>query len=242
MIKINKISIGIRPSSRMFRVTSMAGVLIDNILDLRGGKIIHDEYFSEVFRNLDQGRISLKDEAGTSVLRIDLDNVIFTKDHYESEKKLNIDSVLNEFHELWKSVNGALKIKDIRRIGIVAEHRINLVKNSASKALLENYTSLGSSGHPAKLMLRYEDRRLTKEGAIPDIKKSNFINVIRDYYDSELDVDHPEDDCINSNIDVQQYYSPLFNGTVYEEVIKLRRIFEDEWKRLGEELKSKGLS
>ena len=90
-------------------------------------------------------------------------------------------------------------------------------------------------------MLKYEDRRLTKEGAIPDIKKSNFINVIRDYYDSELDVDHPEENCINSNIDVQQYYSPLFNGGVYEEVIKLRRIFEEEWKRLGEELKSKGL-
>jgi len=66
MIKIRKLSIGIQPSSKMFRVTSMAGTLIDNILDMRGGKIIHDEYFSEVSRNLNQGRISLKDEKGTT--------------------------------------------------------------------------------------------------------------------------------------------------------------------------------
>lgn len=241
MIRISKFTIGIRPSSKMFRVTSLAGTLIDRILELRGGKTIHDDYFSAVSRNQEQGIISLMDNDGTRVLRVDLDNVVFTKDHYESDKRLNIDTALKEFHELWKVVNATLQIKDIRRIGLVSEHRISVAKNQASKLLLEKYTTLESQNHPAKVMVKYEDRRLTKGGAIPDAKKSNFINVIRNFYDSEVDADHPEDDCINVNIDVQQYYSPLFNGAVYEEINKVRKLFEEERQKLVAELKSKGI-
>lgn len=242
MIPISKFTIGIRPSSKIFRITSLAGSLIDSILELRGSKLIHDDYFSEVSRNQDHGGMSLKDESGTNTLGIDLDNIIFTKDHYDSEKKLNIETTLKEFHELWKVVNASLKIHDIRRIGLVAEHRFPTTKNNAGKLLLEKFTSLDSQNHPAKLALRYEDRRLTKEGAIPDIKKSNFINVIRDYYDSELDIDHPEDDNINANIDVQQYYSPLLNGSVFNEIIRLKKIFEEERSKLGKDLKSKDIA
>lgn len=242
MIQVSKFTIGIRPSSKMFRITSLSGSLIDSILELRGSKLIHDNYFSEVSRNQDSGGISLKDESGTNTLRIDLDNIIFTKDHYESEKKLNIETTLNEFHELWKVVNASLKIHDIRRIGLVAEHRFPTTKNNAGKLLLDKLTSLESHNHPAKLTLRYEDRRLTKEGAIPDIKKSNFINVIREYYDSELDIDHPEDDNVNVNIDVQQYYSPLLNGSIFQEIIKLKKVFDEERTKLGKDLKSKGIA
>jgi len=57
MIKISRISIGIRPSNKMFRVASLGGMLIDNILDLRGGKLIHNNFFSDVSKTLEKGSV-----------------------------------------------------------------------------------------------------------------------------------------------------------------------------------------
>ena len=48
MINIDKFVIGIRPSSRMFRISSVIGLVIDSVLSERGGKTLPDEYYSEV--------------------------------------------------------------------------------------------------------------------------------------------------------------------------------------------------
>ena len=241
MMRISKLVIGIRPSNKMFRISSIAGNLIDNLLGMRGQKPIDNLYFTEVSRNLEQGSIGLKNEQETNILKIDMDNIIFTKDYYSIGKKLDIEKAIDEFRALWRTINTNLHVKEIRRIGMVAEHRLDADSNSASKTILEKYTNIETNNHPSKMLLRFEDRKPTKEGGIPDIKKSDFINIIRDYYDSTSDIDHPEDDKINANIDVQRYYSPLLTGNVIDEIVKLKKAFNEERKLLNDELKLKGL-
>lgn len=242
MLKISKFSIGVRTSSKMFRVTTLAGSLIDNILDLRGSKKISNEYFSEVSKNLEQGQLKLNSNLNGNSLLIDLDNIILTKDFYEESKKLDLKAAIEEFDELWTCINNTLKIKDVRRIGLVAEHRLEVDEGASTMQLLEKYTSQNSTSQASKFMLKYENHSLAKDGKIPDPEKSSFVNIIREYYDSELDANHPAKGHINTNIDVQQYYSPLLSSNIHTEILKLKKTFNDEWELLETELKSKGLA
>lgn len=241
MIRISKFVVGIRPSQKMFRVSSLYGSLVDTILSLRGTKLFEDEYYTEVSRNVEQGTVQLRNEELGNILRIDQDNVVFTKDYYLNEKKHDINDALQEFRTIWKHLNDELHARNIRRIGIVAEHQIVAKDTKASETLLKALTTITTAGHPAKFILKIEDRRLPTKGGIPDIKKDDFINVIREFYDSDLDVDHAKTGSINVNIDVQRYYSPLFNGNVFDEVTVLQKLFMEEKARLEDDLKKRGL-
>lgn len=240
-MRIKKITLGIRPSQKMFRVSSLHGTLVDSVLSLRGTKPIDDEYYKEITRSVEQGIIQLRNEDQGNTLRVDLENVVFIKDFYASEKQINVDDVLKEFRAIWKQINEVLRVRDIRRIGLVAEHRTAIEKDNPSAVLLKKLTSISAGAHPAKFILRFEDRRLTTKGGIPDFKKDDFTNVICDYYDSEVDAEHPKQDHFNANLDVQRYYSPLFNGNVFDEVVAIRQQFSKEQDRVKSDLKQRGL-
>jgi hypothetical protein len=211
------------------------------VLSLRGEKPIDDEYYTEVTRTNEPFAIQLKNEERGNILTVDLSNITFTKDFYDSGKQFDIEDVLKEFRAIWKQVNEVLHVKEVRRIGIVLEHQIEVGENSASAALLTKLTSIASSGHVAKFMLHFEERSRTTKGGVPDLNKDDFINVIRDYYDSERDSDHPKEGHINVNLDVQRYYSPLLNGNVFDEVAVFRKQLAFEQDRLEKDLKQRGL-
>ena len=159
-MRIMKFTVGIRPSQKMFRVSSLHGSLVDSVLSLRGSNPIDDEYYTEISRGAEQAFIQLRNEDRGNTLRIDLDNFTFVKDFYASEKQFDIDDALKEFRLIWKQVNEVLHVRDIRRIGIVAEHRIPVEKNNPSAVLLKALTSVPVSAHPAKFILRFEERRV----------------------------------------------------------------------------------
>jgi hypothetical protein len=46
---------------------------------------------------------------------------------------------------------------------------------------------------------------------------------------------------MNINLDVQRYYSPYFNGHVFDEVLVLNKTFQEEKERLESDLKKRGL-
>ena len=209
MLKVNKFLIGIRPASRMFRVPSVVGLIIDAILAERGGKKLEDEYYSEVASNHEKSSYRLRNEELGNILRIDLENIIFIKDFYVTGKQFNFKKVFDEFAYIWKIINQYLKLNDVRRIGIVAEHQFELEAQNINTKLVQSLTRFNDLKHPAKFMLRFENRYPTKEGVAPDIDKSDFINVIYSIYDGELDAEHPGKGLINANIDVQRYFSPL---------------------------------
>lgn len=241
MKEINKFVIGIKPSQKMFRISSIAGLIADEVLATRGKKQITDEYYKEVSRNTEQGYLRLRNKELGNILQIDLENIIFIKDYYSLDTHFNANKVFEEFKIIWKAINDILKLKAIRRIGISAEHQIEINDNNATKKLIKSLTSIPSPDHPAKFLLRFEERAITKEGAMPDFKKDDFINIIYDYYDSENDSENPKENHINANIDVQRYYSPLFEGNVADEVVKVKHIFDQKKNKFEISLKQKGL-
>jgi hypothetical protein len=164
----------------------------------------------------------LSNKALGNILTIDRDNVTITKDLYDTDTNFHFDNILSEFRTIWKTLNAILEVRDIRRIGVVAEHQEPIAgSENPSKILASAYTKLSPQGHPAKLLLRFEDRQPLPGGQLPDFDKNDFINTIIEIYDSEVDVDHPKERSINFNVDAQHYYAPVFNGNVPDEVLKL---------------------
>lgn len=242
MMQINKFLIGIRPASKMFRMTSLSGLIIDTILSERGSnKQLDEKYYTQIARNNETGNYQLYNEELGNVLKLDLDNVIFVKDYYKSTKTFSFDKVLTEFKQIWTIVNDVLKLKDIRRIGMVAEHQIDIGEANVNKQLIKSLTTFNKTDHPAKLLLRVENRYPTKEGISPDIKKDDFVNVIHTFYDSEQDIENPQKGLFNANIDIQRYYSPLLKANIVEEVKKLKKTFVKETTKFESFLKERGL-
>jgi hypothetical protein len=241
MEKIRKLVIGVRPVSKMFRLQSLSGLVIDTILSARGAKPFDDEYYSMIETNNSIGSFRLFNNKLGNSLHVDESNVLFMKSAYECDTNLRPDKMLDEFSAIWSLINKILKINDIRRIGIVGEHQIHIEKKNPSKILMGSLTNISVPQHPSKFHLKYEERRPTKEGLAPDILKSDFININYDYYDSEIDVDHSTIDSLNANLDVQRYYSPLLSSNVADEVKKLHKIFSEEKKKFDTHLKERGI-
>jgi hypothetical protein len=241
MEKIRKFIVGVRPASKMFRLQSLSGLVIDTILSARGSKPFDDEYYSMVETTNSNGSFRLFNSKLGNSLLVDDSNVIFMKNTYECNVNLTPEKMLDEFSAIWPQINKILKINDIRRIGIVGEHQIHIGKKNPNVILMSSLTNILVPQHPSKFHLKYEERRPTKEGIAPDILKSDFININYEYYDSEIDVDHSTIDSLNANIDVQRYYSPLLTSNVTDEVKKLLKMFSEEKKKFDIHLKERGM-
>lgn len=241
MVHIDKFIIGIRPASKIFRISSVVGQIIDSILSERGTNHLDEKYYEKISSNKNLDTYRLENDSLGNILTIDLENVIFIKDYYEVTKEFDFSEIFLEFKQIWNAIDKFLKLKDIRRIGMAAEHQIRGVSNNLNKKLLDSMTTVKEINHPAKFHLRYENRYPTIAGAAPDIEKSDLINIIYHYYDSATDTDHPNEDSYNANIDVQRYYSPLLKSNIVEEVNKLHNVFSSHKKNFDVLLSEKGL-
>lgn len=240
-MKIDKLVVGIRTVSKMFRVQALGGVVLDNILALRGKEGFSDDYYTEVTQSADRFQYGLKNDKLGNYFHVDTEGIVFTKDNYDKDSKLSLDKVIQECRLLWEVANSTMKIDDIRRIGIVAEHQISTKDNPAAKKMIETFTKFKQPAHSGRFMLRYEDRRPTKEALAPDIEKSDFLNVIYSFYEGDLDAHHPKKDALNANIDVQRYFSPLLKKSCFDEVNKLAKLFDTEKKSYEDKLKGMGV-
>lgn len=226
----------------MFRISSLAGTIVDAILAERGSKNIDEMYYSQVSTSIEQGIFSLKnDELGHS-LKLTYNDIVFVKNVYANERAIDFEKSIDEFTFLWRLINNSLKLTDVRRIGILAEHQFRLGASNVNKKLIETLTKFRIPDHPAKFRLGFETRYPTLESLAPDLKKDDFINIIYEYYDAELDSEHPTPDMINANLDVQKYYAPLIKGSsVPDETKKLFRKFIEEKEKLEKLLTEKGV-
>ena len=239
MVKIQKFVIGVSLASKMFRLPSLAGLAIDTILSARGSKPLDEEYYSTVETSNEYGAFRLQNKKLGNSLHVDVSNILFSKDTYECEANIAFVKALDEFSTIWLLINKILKINDIRRIGMVGEHQIHIEKQNPNKLLMNSLVKVPVPQFPSKFNLSYEERRPTKEGIAPDIDKSDFINIIYQYYDSVLDVNHSAADSLNANLDVQRYYSPLLTTNVSDEVKKLHKIFIEEKKKFDANMKER---
>lgn len=220
MKNCKQIVIGIQPATRMFRMSSLGGQLIDAILEKRdSSKILEPDYYNSVSSGVNGSGFSLTGEGNGNSLHLLQESIVFKKSFYNSNKNFNFEKVIEEFKEIWKVVNKIIVVNNIRRIGIAVESRFP--SKTPSLSLLKKITKLTTEDYCDRFTLHYEKMHLAKDGTIPDRKKSDFINVITDLYDSAVDTENPEDGFININVDVQRYYAPLISGDAAVEALKL---------------------
>jgi hypothetical protein len=227
-MKLSKFVIGVKPQRRMFRVTSLSGQIVDQVMDALGNGDLPDDYFTQALRSTDNSLVRLSDEKGVNSLRVDTESVIFTKDHYETKSRIDIEDALSEFQFLWRACQSVLHVEDVRRIGMVGEYRIEPSGNP-SAALLRHLTQITTRGHVAKFHLQFESHALTTgDSGLPDVKSSDFWNTIETYYDSELDSERSREGEATAMLDIQRYYMPLLEGNIAEEIRKLKKRYDEQ--------------
>ena len=240
MAKISKATVGILFSERMFRLSSLSGVLTDDLLALRG-KTIAPDSFETIGRDVHNFNLRLYNEAAGSYLNISVESITYTRDLYDSEAHFDFDAFLDDFKAIWDAFDARLKVPGIKRIGFVTEQRFQAGNNS-NKLLVDSLTTLKTNGFPAKFHLSFEDRKNVGVGGLPDPTKDDFLNIIRTYYDSLIDVEHPEADSINANLDIQRYYSPIIKAKPFDEIIKLKKEYDKAALKFIGDLNKLGIS
>lgn len=240
MAKISKATVGVVFAERMFRLSSLSGVLTDDLLALRG-KTIASDSFETIGRDAHNFNLRLYNEAVGSYLNINLESITYTRDLYDSAAHFNFDAFLDDFKAIWHAFDTLLNVPGIKRIGFVTEQRFQIGNNS-NQLLVDSLTTLKTNGFPAKFHLTFEDRINVGTGGLPDPTKGDFVNIIRTYYDSLLDSEHPEADSINANLDVQRYYSPILKAKPFNEISKLKKEYDKAASKFIGDLNRFGIS
>lgn len=239
MAVVRKLTIGVQPLFKMFRMNGQAGAVADALLRTRS-KNSGAEHFSEIGFNEERTACRVSTEGQTTVIHVSEENIAFVKDYYDGNTSYDFRKVSHEFKAIWTLLSSVLDIRDIRRLGMVAEFRMEVPGNHPSVWLRENLTTSKSPLYTDKFQLSFSEREFATDGGIPDVKKSDFLNYNYKFYDGALDTDHPSRDHVDADLDVQRYFTPVLNGNVGDELIKLNRHFEVAQKKLSEFLKVLG--
>ena len=145
---LHRFVIGIQFNRITFRLPSVGGIVIDEILnstisDNKLGK----EYFTQVSTPTtkdNQYSISLINDDKQHNLSILHDQFIFKKTSGDSSNAaVNIDTAIEEFKNIWKTANNILSLPETRRIGFVGEYRLEAEKkDGAGIKLIDHLTNL----------------------------------------------------------------------------------------------------
>ncbi|MBA4382555.1 MAG: hypothetical protein C0406_08325 [Sideroxydans sp.] len=173
-------------------------------------------------------------------LVINLDSITFTYDLYELNADFKFDTFLAWFKAIWETFDARIKAPSIRRIGFVTEQRF-YAGSESNKILVNSLTTVKPMGFPAKFHLTFEDRKDVGHGGLLDPTKDDFINIIRSFYDGSMDRDHPEDESINANLDVQRYFSPALKGAPFDAIKQLKAEYDKAAVKFGIEVDKLGI-
>jgi hypothetical protein len=223
----------------LFRISSLAGEIADEVVaGVKEKPIRNAEYFTEVSPVGGPGGLTLRGKEAANVLTVGTGNITFTQDRYSS--RVDIDKFLEEFGQLWKIIDHVVSIQQVRRIGIVAEHRVTGISDP-SKFLAEKFTRFPASDIAAKFIFGIERRIPLSQATKVNIATDAFTNVITQVYDAELDTQRPEDNAFNINLDVQRYFGGQKHESVVRELPSIRKDFETRWKELQTQVVAMGL-
>jgi hypothetical protein len=234
-----KMSIGIRPERPMFRFLTIGGALIDEILTYTE-KSKNSKLFKEVEQGGDKSHFRLKGD--NCSLFVSTHDVQYSVDHYDSETAMVFEAEVGQFISLFSTLNSSLKMRGIRRIGMVCEYRFPSKTELPSKELLEGLTKFKPAGYPAKFQLQFEQRHpISNAIGVPDFRTDDFWNIIESFYDAEADLDHSAEKQINLMLDVQRYYSPLREDKLDTEIRALVDKYKKQFFIFSEKAKSLGV-
>ena len=126
-MQYHRFVIGVLLNKRMFRIASSGGYLVDEILSLTNdNSLFSSDYFTMVgmSNNSEELHVSFADEGKYNSLTVKSDQIIFKKTAHDEHSSVNTNKAYLEFESLWKKIDHVLKLPAARRIGIVAEIRI----------------------------------------------------------------------------------------------------------------------
>lgn len=208
-MQLNKVVIGVRFSKKSFKLSSLSGIVIDDILALREtNKRFGSNFLNKFSSDLDPSNLHVKflDDKGIYSLIIQPDQIAYIKSADTDTASVNVEQTIKDFEILWKTANKILKFDDIRRIGLVGEFHIKAKsETSAPNQLIDALLNIEAPKFSGHFNLRYEDRDLGLDG---DKNTADYWNTLYSFYPSELDVDFPVKGRINANMDVQKFYNP----------------------------------
>lgn len=238
MLQIKKLTIGIQPADKAFRVQSLWGEVLDAITASRGKKPIDQINFDAISVSSTREQFALKGEERGVTFALSAESVYYQKSAYGRDGGVNLEKFIEEFIFLWGVAQKKLSISGVRRIGLVAEHRRFGIE-SPSDLLASRLVSYPVERDAEKFNLSFEKRIDVNGGAYQ--RGQPFINVIHNLYDAKLDAEVPESSAINFNLDVQRYYSPLLDRVEADTVNIVKRQFESQWRSYQAELTKLGL-
>jgi len=237
MPRIRKATLGVRSLQKMLRLSSLTGIILDAVLAARTKAPLDENYFTDFQRvNADQ-QLRLQSEERGHYLTIDTDQILFTHDFYVNDRQFDRDAFHAAFRVIWEAIDPVLKAREIRRVGFVAEYRFA----ATSEHLLTNLTKMKAGGHIDKFQMSFETRHQTGKGGLPDPTKDDFFNVIRQIYDSAMDLDHATRGFVNANLDVQHYYAPALTSEIPRAALGLQQEFDKRAPLFFEELRAFGV-
>lgn len=239
MPRIRKATLGVRSLQKMFRLSSLSGMLADAIIAARTKAPLDEKYFTNYMRANDDTVLRMTNEDRGHFLTIDVDQITFTHDLYEIDREFDRAAFHAAFRVIWEAIDPILKAREIRRIGFVAEYRFAMAAEHVATSL----TRFKLAGHADKFQLSFETRHQAGKGGLPDPTKDDFINVIRQFYDGTMDRDHPATGpgSINANLDVQHYYAPSLTTDIPRAALNLQQEFDKRVPLFFDELGALGI-
>lgn len=232
-----------RSAVGVFRVATWSGVLIDELLSELTTLKSKSKDKTSIFQNIEQAqdRSYFRMTGEHHSMLVSVNDIQYSVDNYDNAHAIDIQREINQFLSFFKIINNTLKLKGVRRIGIVCEYQFNSKTDCPSKELIDTLTTLRPSGHLAKFQLQFERRHpIQAKTGIPDFQTDDFWNVIETYYDSEIDSEHSTQNSISAMFDVQRYYSPLLGekfddavNAVYQRYLSEAKTLEASASTLG---------
>jgi len=244
-MKLYRSTIGIQFNRKMFRLPSVGGLVVDQILSgIEAESALGAGFFTQVsYPNTGEGEysISLIDDKKTNTLSILPNQFVFKKADTSDGAVVTIEKAISEFKVLWKLANQVIKFPETRRIGMVGEFvREEKSKDKGALELLSSLTKLDSPENSKKFHFTYESRELNKNGKIADSDTDDFINTIYTFYLGGTD-ETPLPSSIFMNIDVQKYYNPAKTDAT-KELNSMKSLFSEKENEFKESMKKLGLA
>ncbi|WP_371365331.1 hypothetical protein ACA097_19415 [Pseudomonas sp. QL9] len=238
---LNKIVIGVSFNAKIFRLASLAGVITDKVIaavtDKKGDGL---PPFIKVggVSELQVYQLGFATEDDHNTLHIDTGQVIYTRSSPQpGTSALNLDSVIEEFSDLWKLLNGLIEFPGARRIGLVGEFLLSNEGDNSSASLISKFSKfpVNSNSKSTQFMTIFDEMNVISPGEF-NHNTSEFWNCIYSIYNSERDEVFKLPGRINTNIDVQRYYNPA-KTNVAREVRVVKDEFLEKRRQLKERLK-----
>jgi hypothetical protein len=244
IMNLFRFTIGIQLNKKMFRLPSIGGLVVDEILNgVESNKHLGVGYYTQVSTTTTGSgdySLSLIDDENKHSLTILSDQFIFKKSSQSAKAAVNVDSAIEEFKVMWKIVNKVVSFPEVRRIGMVGEFRQGeKSKGKGSVELVEKLTKFQPPESSNRFHLTFEERELTSEGGIADTKFDDFINTIYSFYIGSMD-ETPASDTIHSNIDVQRYFNPAKLDPI-KELQKVKSLYVEKKAAFKDQIKNLGL-